>query len=94
MEALLQRLLRLTDARSEYDPWERLGEFWSNELNEWQIAILEARVGPYPKLGIANCTMEEAVAYACSDADWTGRVAVELARRRKGAFSIYDGDHD
>jgi hypothetical protein len=53
-----------------------------------------ARVGHYPILGIANCKLADAVDYACGDADWTGRVAVELARRRSGAFEIYKGDRD
>lgn len=94
LESLLTRCLRLTDAASEYDPWERLDTFWRDPLNEWMVTHVEARVGRYPILGIANCTMDEAVRYAVGDADWTGRVAVELTRRREGAFRIYPGDRD
>ncbi len=94
LESLLTRLLRLTTEASEYDPWERLTGFWTEPVNEWMVQHVEARVGPYPLQGIANCSMDEAVRYAVGDADWTGRVAVELQRRRQGAFQIYDGDRD
>lgn len=94
LETLLTRLLRLTDITSEYDPWQRLSEFWNEPANEWMIPLVEARLGPYPILGIANCKMEDAVQYAVGDADWTGRVAVELARRRGEAFRIHEGDID
>ena len=94
LETLLTRLLRLTDPASDYDPWERLDGFWSDPLNEWMIPHVESRVGSYPILGIGNCDMATAVRYAVGDADWTGRVAVELARRRKEAFKIYEGDRD
>jgi len=94
LESLLDRLLRLTDVSSEYDPWERLHEFWNEPSNEWMVDYVTARVGHYPVLGIANCKLADAVNYACGDADWTGRVAVELARRRAGAFEIYKGDRD
>ena len=94
LESLLDRLLRLTDVTSEYDPWGRLNDFWNEPSNEWMTAYVEARVGRYPILGIANCKLSDAVNYACGDADWTGRVAVELERRRKGAFRIYKGDAD
>ena len=94
LQSLLERLLRLTDIRSDYDPWGRLNEFWGDPLNEWMTAHVESRVGRYPVLGIANCKMEDAIRYAVGDADWTGRVAVELERRRHGAFEIYDGDKD
>ena len=94
LSSLLTRALRLSDVASEYDPWERLNAFWADPLNGWMTAHVEARCGPYPRLGIANCTTEEAVRYAVGDADWTARVAVELERRRNGAFRIYDGDRD
>jgi hypothetical protein len=94
LEPLLRRLLRLTDVDSEYDPWERLDAFWADGTNDWMTSHIEARVGKYPILGIANCKIEDAVRYACGDADWTGQAAVELARRRKDAFKIYRGDRD
>ena len=94
LESLLTRLLRLTAEGSEYDPWERLTGFWREPVNEWMAQHVEARIGAYPLLGIANCSMDEAVQYAVGDSDWTGRVAVELQRRRQGAFQIYEGDRD
>jgi uracil-DNA glycosylase family 4 len=99
LESLLTRLLRLTDPNGEYDPWgsekePRLDAFWHEPVNEWMVQYVENRIGPYPLQGIANCSMEEAVRYAVGDADWTGRVAVELQRRRQGAFQIYSGDRD
>jgi len=94
LESLLQRLLRLTSVESDYDPWERLTDFWHDECNEWMVNYVESRCGHYPILGIANCSMPDAISYAVADADWTGRVAVELARRRGQAFKIYEGDRD
>jgi len=99
LESLLTRLIRNADPDSEYDPWgdsddPRLNAFWNDPCNEWMRSHIETRIGHYPILGIANCTMEEAVRYAVGDADWTGRCAVELARRREGAFKIFEGDRD
>jgi|SRR5665213_3567607 len=99
LESLLTRLLRLTTEMSEYDPWgseeePRLNAFWREPVNEWIVQHVESRIGTYPLAGIANCSMDEAVRYAVGDADWTGRCAVELARRRQGAFQIYEGDKD
>ena len=92
LETLLIRLLRHAEEGGEYDPWERLREFESK--NDWMVHHVEARLGPYPVLGIGNCRMEEAIRYAVGDADYTGRVAVELDRRRKRAFQINEGDRD
>jgi uracil-DNA glycosylase family 4 len=94
LESLLARLLRLTDAASEYDPWERLDAFWYDPVNDWIRDHVETRIGAYPILGIANCRMEDAIQYAVGDADWTGQVAVELERRRATAFKIHPGDID
>lgn len=99
MEALLTRLLKNTSPEKEYDPYggpdePRLNAFWREPMNEWQTSHVEARIGRYPIIGIANCTMQEAIQYAVGDADFTGQVAVELARRRGEAFKIYEGDRD
>lgn len=92
-ESLINRLIRHTDINSEYDPWERL-EGWRQE-NEREVAHVESRVGAWPILGIGNCSREQAIRYAVGDADWTGQVAVELARRRaSGRFEIAAGDED
>lgn len=95
MEALCTRLIQHSRPASEYDPWERLTAYWLDEANDRYIAHVEARIGHYPILGIGNCSIPQAVSYACSDAYWTGRVAVELERRRNsGLYRIADGDWD
>lgn len=99
LESLLTRLLRLTSEDNGYNPWgsedePRLDAFWHDETNEWMVTHVEARIGRYPVAGIANCSMDDAVAYAVGDADYCGRVAVELARRRGESFKIYEGDRD
>lgn len=93
LESLLTRLMRLTDSESEYDPWERLGGFWSPD-NEFQTNHIESRIGRYPILGIGNCSMDQAVRYAVGDADWTGRVAVRLEQIRKESFIVNESDRD
>jgi len=95
LEKLLKRMMSHVDVSSEYDPWQRLDDFWRDEENEWQTAYVEARCGRYPILGIGNCKLDEAVRYGCSDADFTGRVAVELERRRNDdCWRIAEGDED
>lgn len=96
LEKLLVHLIKHTDVHSEYDPWERLKIFWSEESNEWMTAYVEARIGKYPILGIANCSLPRAISYAVSDADWTGQVARELKKRRErdGKYEINDNDCD
>jgi DNA polymerase len=95
LEQLINRLLQHTDKSSDYDPWERLDEFWSDDANHHAAAHIEARIGRYPILGIANAPLAKAVTYACGDADWTGQTAVELERRRRDRFfEIADEDRD
>ena len=92
LTSLLKRLIHHTDEQSEYDPWKRLDEYWRD--NHRDASHIEARIGPYPRLGIANCMMDEAVEYAVGDADWTLRVAGKLEEIRKGAFQIHECDKD
>jgi hypothetical protein len=99
LESLLARLLSNTDPHGSYDPWgsqkePRLEAFWRDEQNDWMVAHVESRVGPYPVPGIGNCRFEDAVRYAVGDADYTGRVAVRLAELRQGAFEIHHHDRD
>ena len=95
LESLLTRLLQHTAPQSDYDPWDRLNEFWRDDANHYAVAHIEARIGAFPILGIANAPLSKAVAYACGDADWTGQVAVELARRRGDPFwQIAEEDKD
>ena len=92
-ESLFRRLLSHTDENSEYDAWSRLAD-WRQE-SEHELCHVESRIGPWPILGIGNCTEAQAIRYAVGDADETGQVAVELERRRReGRFEIADGDED
>lgn len=92
-EALFDRLIQHTDAGSGYDPWKRLRD-WRAE-SEKEYAHVVARCGEWPILGIGNCTQAQAIQYAVGDADYTGRVAVELERRRGDRrFEIVPGDED
>lgn len=86
LEQLIARLLVHTTSDSDYDPWERLDEFWTNDAHEWMTSHIEARIGRYPIQGIANAPFKKALVYACSDADWTGQAADELARRRADSY--------
>lgn len=91
--SLFSRLLKHTDVKSEYDPWDRLDD-WRLSADR-SVSHIEARIGPHPILGIGNCTLAEAIQYACGDADYTAQVAVELAARRAGAgLDIHPGDRD
>lgn len=91
VQSLLNRLITHTAPFGEYDPWQRLDEFWRDDSHHHAIAHIEARTGPYPRLGIGNAPLARAVEYACGDADWTGQVAVELARRRQ--HPIWEIEH-
>lgn len=95
VESLLDRIIRCTHDESNYDPWRRLDEYWADPATEWMTSHIEARVGRYPVLGIANAPFERALTYACSDADWTLETARELARRRDPRLWRTDpGDKD
>jgi hypothetical protein len=93
VESVLSHLLRYTDPESQaekpYDPWSKLVEIQEEGLRgkraeTWEWEWLEGELGALPILGIGNCDLDEAIAYACADADWTGRVAMELEVRRGG----------
>jgi uracil-DNA glycosylase family 4 len=92
-EALFARLSNHIDEGDEYDAWLRLRE-WRDE-NDHDYAHVVARVGPWPILGIKNCSEAQAIRYAVGDADATLQVAVELERRRRERrFEIAPGDED
>lgn len=93
--ALLLRLMNHVDSTSEYEPWERLNEFWSEPANSWMTEHITARAGHYPILGIGNAPIDRAVTYACSDADWTRQVALRLeSERRKEIWQVPEEDWD
>jgi len=94
-ERLFKRLIDHSSPApdSEYDPWERLSAWRVESTSDYGHVV--ARCGEYPILGIGNCTEAQAVAYACGDADWTARAAVELARlREERAIHVAPGDED
>ena len=92
-EKLFARLSNHTDVNDEYDPWSRLRE-WRDE-NDKDFAHIISRCGPWPILGIGNCSEAQAIRYAVGDADQTLQVANELERRRRGdRFKIAWGDED
>ena len=98
LASVMKQVLRYIDTQ-EYDPWDALYRFRHDGLRgkkaeawEWEYAALTA--GEIPILGIGNCTQEEAVQYACGDADMTGQVHTALLARRDGLFQIQEGDRD
>lgn len=86
LEVLLSRVIQHTDIESYYDPWKRLDAFWQEPVNEWMTSHIEARLGRYPILGIANAPLARAVTYGCGDADWTGQVAWPLEQQRHAPY--------
>jgi uracil-DNA glycosylase len=104
VESVLTHVLRHTldtqDAEKPYDPWERLADMKQTGLRGkvpegWEWQWLEGELGPSPILGIANCDLAEAVAYGCSDSDWTGQAATDLERRRSDVrWQIDPADRD
>ncbi len=81
-------------AKSEtYDIWSKIAERMSNV----DLSNLNLRLGPLPVRGIAHVPLNEAIEYACSDADDTRQLAIMFDRMRKefvdGLF-IQDKDVD
>lgn len=93
-EQALNRIIRCS-TNPEYDIWDKVRECQDKPEQEWQWQHIAARCGPLPILGIGNCTLEEAVQYGCSDADWTGRLAAKLSQLRGDPkWTIPVEDHD
>ena len=90
-EKILRHILKFTrstvDADEPYDPWEaldkmRAGGLRSHAAEEWEWREIEKEAGRRPILGIGNCPLDQALEYACGDADWEMQVARELRVRR------------
>jgi len=64
--------------KPEYDIWEKYLE----SKQKWELDWT-GELGPHPIRSIANVPIDEAVEYACQDADVTLQVANELANIRK-----------
>lgn len=92
VEKRLRAIFRYGCYNDEYPIWEHL-----TSLRDKDPAFLavESTLGPVPQMGIANCTPEDALEYACKDADMTFRVANILAEiRNTPRKAIYIGDRD
>lgn len=91
----LKRILRHTAISETYDPWGKIHELAEKLGGADRLAEI---VGPVPEPGIGHVPIEEAVAYACGDADMTLRVFHRLAEIRNGAhnseWSVTDDDRD
>lgn len=91
---VLNHTQRTVDADDPYDPWKALkgtasepgmmGKGIRGDVprgEDWRM--VEDAVGKMPILGIGNAKMEDAVAYAVSDADHT-RLAARVLEERRG----------
>lgn len=93
-EPVLNRLLQHVN-KPTYDPWDKLREaIGSKHLD---ILPLIAAVGEVPELGIANCPLDIARDYGCSDSDDTLALAYELEQLRIEAetqWAVQEADMD
>lgn len=104
LESILVHILRHTaeteDNEKPYDPWKMLPKMRRDGLRgkvvgekEWERLIGE--VGEMPVLGIGNVSEDEAVAYACADADYTLRLARKLEELRNDKrWEVDEADWD
>mgnify|MGYP001600518141 CR=1 FL=1 len=83
-EAVLRRVMSRID--SDYDPWQapklEKGAEKPRLLGREWLAEIEEAVGRLPRRSIVHAPLEQQIQYACSDADWTGRLAVWLEGER------------
>lgn len=110
IEKILRHVLRYTleteMSDDPYDPWVALvgtakkpgmlTKGLRGDIPEkWEWEWLQDVLGPVPVLGIGNCELEAAVAYGCSDADYTGQVADVLDQeRRDKRWDVVEEDWD
>ena len=77
--------------KPDYELWEKVKEAELDPL------ILE-RLGPPPIVSIVHAERNEAVRYACADADMTGRVGLKLQEMRQqridSGWAVDEGDWD
>lgn len=84
-EAVLRRVMgKLGD---EYDPWQ--APKWDKGVEkprligrDW-LPEIERQVGRLPRKSIVHAPLDRQIMYACSDADWTLRLAGWLEQERK-----------
>lgn len=80
IEKRLRAIFRYGCGNDAYPIWKHLTELQEKEPSAF--ASVESMCGPVPQLGIANCTSEDALEYACKDADMTLRISQILPRLR------------
>lgn len=84
LETDLHRILKHS-VKPDYDIWDK-----SKEIG----------LSGYPIKSIANVPIEDAVFYACQDADVTGQVALWMEHKRReivsvsGEWEVFEGDED
>lgn len=94
LEKRLRAILRYGCFNDEYPIWKHLDELEA-ATNKLQWDELTQSIGYVPQLGIANCTPEDALEYACKDADVTRRLAPILEEMRKAkALKVNPSDWD
>ncbi len=87
-EAVLRRLMKHTaEEGGDYDPWLapkwKRGEETVRLFGRPWLPEFEAAIRRVPRRSIVHAPLAEAVAYGCSDADHTGRLATWLTRERE-----------
>lgn len=92
VEKRLRAILRYGCYNDEYPIWKHLEELRTTDP---AFLSVESTLGHVPQMGIGNCTAEEALEYACKDADMTLRVAGILDKLRDiPRNEVYIGDRD
>src|ERR1041385_7454520 len=87
--AVVRRIFsKVQEADSTYDPWQKpkldKGEEKPRLVGREWLPALERLVGAnMPRKSIVHAPLDKAVQYACSDSDWTLRLAMWLEGERK-----------
>lgn len=86
-EAVIRRVMgKIADPSSDYDPWEEpkfvKGKEKQRLIGRSWLPEVEQAIGRMPRKSIVHAPIDRQIAYACSDADWTGRLATWLESER------------
>jgi hypothetical protein len=91
LEHVLSSLLGHSVGSESYDVWGKLRE----RVSSADLRLLEEALGQeVPVKGIKHCSQEEALQYACSDADDCLAVALEFERIRQQGVFVNEEDYD
>lgn len=71
-ETVLADVYKYAQSNPDYDPWKKTVE---RLPAEWFDKVVAA-IGPMPARGIAHCSIEDQIEYACSDPDDTRQLAL------------------